>query len=106
MIKLSNGMEFECKTDAKDYISGMMVIRRHIKSLNEYSYLEPIIFGKQNAKSTAIVAINVAIENAELALKSAQQRKTKMKACKKATKPAAKKPAVKKAVKKPAAKKK
>lgn len=106
MIKLSNGRSFQNGKSLEDFINGMKQV---IILLGNITVVYPVTQrcrGRNHALSTAIAAIDAAIENAELALKSAQQREAKMKACKKATKPAAKKPAVKKAVKKLVAKKK
>lgn len=106
MIKLSNGMEFKYETHVKDYIDGMRSTLRGIKSLPEYSWVPLIRLGREKAKSTAIAAVEVAIENAELDYKAAQHKEEEMKAVKKAVKPVAKKPAVKKSVAKKAAAKK
>lgn len=99
MIKLSNGMEFKDAHEANLYIAGMRMMLGNIRALPEFSCVEPTQFGRLKAKSTAIAAIEVAIENAELALKSAQRKEEKMKAVKKAVKPVAKKPVTKPAAK-------
>lgn len=105
MIKLSNGMEFKSIEALQEFIGEMVIFRfdlaqafRRLNNINAGS-------GIRHAISTAIAAIDASIENAELALKSAQQRKAKMKAAVK-KKPAAKPVAKKPATKKPTAKKK
>jgi len=105
MIKLSNGMEFDAY-ELRLFIQGMRETVRYLSCVEQVPAKSAIREGRNYALSTAIAAVEVAIENAELALKSAQQKETKMKACKKAVKPVAKKPAVKKPVAKKAAGKK
>lgn len=106
MIELSNGIKFDRLNELVDCIDGMDSIKQHLERIVSYASSSTSI-GRNSAISTAIAAIDAAIENAELALKSAQQREVKMKtakklAVKKVAKPVAKKPAAKK----PAAKKK
>ena len=102
MIKLSNGIQFRGILELKSFIADLRYWRENLeRSIRLWNTR-----GHNYGLSVAIAAFTVAIENAELNLKSAQQRETKMKAVKKATKPAAKKPAAKKAVKKLVAKKK
>lgn len=102
MIKLSNGMKHRSLRAAALFVDDLRKCREWLA--NQHSIGER---GFDYAISTAIAAIDAAIENAELALKSAQRKEDKMKAVKKSVKPAAKKPAVKKAAaKKSVAKKK
>jgi len=104
MIRLSNGMGFSSRSDAERFVNGLGDLKGRL--LQFISDNSPYGDGVRYAKSTAIAAIDAAIENAELALKSAQRKEEKMKACKKAVKPVAKKPAVKKPVAKKATGKK
>jgi len=104
MIELSNGMRFKKIEDLKEFIYG---IRKTKQTVGAFT-AEDDCFGKgvKHALSTAIAAIDAAIENARLDYKRALQKEAKMKAAKKpAAKPVAK-PATKKAVKKPVVKKK
>jgi len=95
MIELSNGMKFEKASKLRTFILGLKFARRRV-NYPAWSYAISHSAGQRYAKSVAIAAIDAAIENAELALKSAQQKETKMKAAKKpAAKPVAKKPALK-----------
>jgi len=94
MIELSNGMKFEKASKLRTFILGLKFARRRV-NYPAWSYAISHSAGQRYAKSVAIAAIDAAIENAELALKSAQQEE-KMKAAKKpAAKPVAKKPALK-----------
>lgn len=105
MIKLSNGMVFDAY-ELRLFLQGLKETGKYLSCVEQVPAKSAIREGRNYALSTAIAAIDAAIENAELAIKSAQQGETKMKAVKKAVKPAAKKPAVKKPVAKKAAGKK
>jgi len=98
MIELSNGKRFAAAWSVESYLEGMKDVAKLIKSgfadlpIATLEYKQ----GFRVAVDTAIAAVDVAIENAELALKSAQRKEDKMKAAKKpAAKPVAKKPALK-----------
>jgi len=105
MIELSNGIKFNNTASLRTFIIGLGYAKRKI-NYPAYSNSDSHFTGQRYAKSAAIAAIDAAIENAELALKSAQRKEDKMKTAKKPAVKAVKKPVVKKAVKKPVAKKK